>query len=115
MAPQSVARGALQSGDRAAAGMPDRAKMHVWRQQPATGSHLPLEDTVSPFAVSPDFAATRMGRGFAGGLSCQAPSEGDQPFASSPFAHPIPQTHRRASGDLFSASLEFTPLPVRRC
>jgi hypothetical protein len=27
------------------------------------------------------------------------------PFASSPFAHPIPQNHRRASGDLFSAFL----------
>jgi len=25
------------------------------------------------------------------------------------FAHPIPQTHRRASGDLFSASLTFIP------
>jgi len=46
-----------------------------------------------------------MGRGFASGLPCQAPSEGDQPFASSPFAHPIPQSHRRASEDLFSASL----------
>jgi hypothetical protein len=45
------------------------------------------------------------GTGFAGGLACQAPSEGGQPFASSPFAHPIPQSHRRASGDLFSGSL----------
>ena len=44
-------------------------------------------------------------RVFAGGLSCQAPSEGDQPFASSPLAHPIPQSRRRASGDLFSGSL----------
>jgi hypothetical protein len=58
MAPQSVARGALQSGDRAAAGMPDRAKVYMGRQQPATESHLPLEDTASPFAVSPDFTAT---------------------------------------------------------
>ena len=58
MAPQSVARGALQSGDRAAAGMPDRAKVYMGRQQPATGSHLPLEDTASPFAVPPDFTAT---------------------------------------------------------
>jgi hypothetical protein len=55
--------------------------------------------------MSTDFTATRMGRGFAGGLPCQAPSEGDQPFASSPFAHPIPQSRRRASGDLFSGSL----------
>jgi hypothetical protein len=105
MAPQSVARGAPRSGDRAASGMPERAKVLLGCQQPATGSHLPSEDTAPPCAVSPDFAATLMGRGFASGLPCQAPSEGDQPFASSPFAHPIPQTHRRASGDLFSASL----------
>jgi uncharacterized glyoxalase superfamily protein PhnB len=50
-----------------------------------------------------------MGRGFASGLRCQAPSEGDQPFASSPFAHPIPQSRRRASGDLFRASLGSVP------
>ena len=105
MAPQSVARGAPRSGDRAAAGMPDRAKVMLGRQQPATGSHLPLEETASPYAVSPDFTATQWGRGFASGLSCQAPSEGDQPFASSPFVHPIPQSRRRASGDLFRASL----------
>ena len=45
------------------------------------------------------------GQGFAGGLPCQAPSEGDQPFASSPFAHPIPHSRRRASRDSFSGSL----------
>jgi hypothetical protein len=59
----------------------------------------------SALAVAPDFTVTRMGRGFAGGLPCQAPSEGGQPFASSPFAHPIPQSRRRASGDLFSGPL----------
>ena len=105
MAPQSVARGAPRSGDRAAAGMPDRIKVYVGRPQPATGSHLPSEETAPPFAVSPDFAATLMGRGFASGLPCQAPDEGDQPFASLPFAHPIPKSHRRASGDLFGGSL----------
>ena len=36
-------------------------------------------------------AATHMGRGFTGHLLCQAPSEGDQPFA-----HLILQSHRRA-------------------
>ena len=41
--------------------------------------------------MSARFYHNPMGRGFAGGLPCQAPSEGDQPFASSPFAHPIPQ------------------------
>jgi hypothetical protein len=79
MAPRSVARGVPRSGDRAAAGMPDRVKVHVGCQQPATGSHLPLEDTALPVAVSPDVTATRMGRGFAGGLPCQAPSEGERP------------------------------------
>jgi hypothetical protein len=77
------------------------------------GASIPLrgriflsEDTAPPCAVSPDFTATLMGRGFASGLPCQAPSEGGQPFASSPFAHPIPQSRRRARGDLFSASLD---------
>ena len=34
------------------------------------------------------------------------------PFASPPFAHSIPQSHRRASGDLFSASLDKRPAPL---
>ena len=58
MAPRRVARGAPRSGDWAAAGMPDRARVYMGRPQPATGSHLPLEDTASPCAVSPDFTAT---------------------------------------------------------
>jgi hypothetical protein len=56
----------------------DRALVLLGRRHPATGSHLPLEDTAPPYAVS---------------------------FASSPFAHPILQTRRRASEDLFRASL----------
>ena len=55
--------------------------------------------------MSTRFYRNPVGRGFAGGVPCQARSEGDQPFASSPFAHPIPQSRRRASGDLFSGSL----------
>jgi hypothetical protein len=55
-----------------------------------------MEGTAPPSAVAPDFTPTQMGRGFAGGLLCQAPSEGDRPFPSSPFAHPIPQSRRRA-------------------
>ena len=81
-------------------------KLHR-RQQPATRSHFPLEDTAPAFRGLPDFNATRMGRGFAGSLLCQAPCEGHRPFASSPFAHSISQSRRRASGDLFSASLEL--------
>ena len=78
MAPQIGARGALRSGDRAAAEMLERAKIYMGRQQPATGSNLPSEDIAPPCAVAP--------------------------FASSPFAHPISQSHHRASEDLFSAS-----------
>ena len=55
--------------------------------------------------MSTRFYRNPMGWGFARGLPCQAPSEGDQPFASPPFAQPIPQGRRRASGDLFSGSL----------
>jgi hypothetical protein len=57
----------------------DRATVLLGRRHPATGSHLPSEETAPPYAVAP--------------------------FASSPFAHLIPQSHRRASGDLFRASL----------
>jgi hypothetical protein len=99
MAPQSVARGAPRSGDRAAAGMPERAKVYMGRQQPATGSHLPLEETAPPCAVSPDFTATLMGRGFASGLPCQAPSEGGSTirvvaFRASHPAKPPPRQRR---------------------
>ena len=45
------------------------------------------------------------GTGLCRRSALSAPSEGDQPFASSPFAYPIPQSRRRASGDLFSGSL----------
>jgi hypothetical protein len=68
--------------------------------------------SATPWA--PDFAPTRMGRGFASDLPCQAPSEGDQPFVSLPFAHPIPQSRRRESGDLFSASLNAEQIVVSR-
>ena len=47
-------------------------------------------------AMSTRFYRNPVRRGFGRGLPCQAPSEGDQPFASSPFAHPIPQSRRRA-------------------
>src|SRR5690348_95787 len=53
-----------------------RDYISLGRSHPATGSHLPSEGTALPSAVAPDFTATRMGRGFAGGLPCQAPSEG---------------------------------------
>jgi hypothetical protein len=76
MAPQSVVRGAPRSGDRAAAGMPDRAEVYMGRQQPTTGSHLPLEDTAPPYAVSHDFTATPMGQGFANGLCYQVLAKG---------------------------------------
>jgi hypothetical protein len=48
MAPQSVARGAPRSGDRAASGMPERAKVYMGRQQPATGSHLLWKTLLRP-------------------------------------------------------------------
>ena len=89
MAPRSVARGTPRSGDRAAEGCQDRASVLSGRLHPAAGSHLPSEDTAPPCAVVP--------------------------FASSPFAHPIPQSRRRASGDLFSASLEAWNGRIKRC
>ena len=105
MAPRSVARGVPRSGDRAAEGMPGRAKIYILAPTARYGVASSSGRYCFALRGLPDFNATRMGRGFAGGQSCQAPREGDWPFASSPFAHPIPQSRRRASGDLFSASL----------
>src|SRR5690348_5816821 len=53
---------------------------------PATGSHLPSEETAPPSAVAP--------------------------FASSPFAHSIPQSRRRAYHDLLRGSLSMPILRV---
>ncbi|HEX8874080.1 MAG TPA: hypothetical protein VF780_05590, partial [Nitrosospira sp.] len=58
VAPQSVARGAPRSGDRAAAGMPGRAYGTLVRPHPAAGSHhsaslrlapRPKNRTLNPF------------------------------------------------------------------
>ena len=125
--PQSVARGALRSRDRAAAGMP---RPHCWgAPHSASGSHLPVEDTAPPCAVATRSAgrgtreagSTRVGDATTALMDDRAahpatgshlPSEATAPpfavaFASSPFAHPIPQSRRRASGDLFSGSLRL--------
>jgi hypothetical protein len=59
---------AARSGDRAAVDA-ERDYISLGRSHSATGSHLPSEGTAPPFAVA---------------------------FASSPFAHPIPQSRRRA-------------------
>src|SRR5687768_13807211 len=72
-------------------GCRDRGRLH-----PASGSDLPSEGIAPPFAVAARFCSNPMRRAFAGDLLCQAPSEGNQPFASSPFAHLIPQNPRRA-------------------
>ncbi len=58
-------------------GRRDRDYMSLGRSHPATGSHLPMEDTTPPYAVVPDFAATRRDRALQAVLLCQAPSEGD--------------------------------------
>ncbi|SES99918.1 hypothetical protein SAMN05216412_102459 [Nitrosospira multiformis] len=68
-APKALAEGPARR-DRAASGCNDRAKPTLDRQHPASRSHLPSEDT--------------------------APLSTVAPFASSPFAHLIPQSHRRA-------------------
>ena len=108
MAPQNVARGAPQSGDRAAAGMPGRAKVHVGASanSPLRGRIFVWKALLRPSRSRPILPQPGWDGGFAGGLLCQAPGEGDQPFGSSPFAHPIPQSPCRVSGDLFRDSLK---------
>jgi len=44
---------------------------------------------------TPHFAATRMGRGFPGGLLCRSACQGGLPLAAPRFAHPIPESQRR--------------------
>jgi len=55
VAPQSLARGALQSGDRAAAGLPDRAKVHVGANSPLRGRIFLWKTLLRPSLVSPAF------------------------------------------------------------
>ena len=81
--PRTLPEGSREAGIEQRRGCQDRAKNLLGHLHPATASHLPLEDTALPFAVAP--------------------------FASSPFAHPIPLSRRRASGDLFSGSLKKKP------
>jgi hypothetical protein len=50
-APERGPRGPACSGDRAAAGMQETAQGYCWGLQPATGPHLPSEETAPPFAV----------------------------------------------------------------
>src|SRR5574340_1649469 len=50
--PRASPEGTPRRGDRAAAGMPGRAYGTLGCPHPATGSHLPAEDTAPPFAVA---------------------------------------------------------------
>jgi hypothetical protein len=125
-APQSAAQGAPQSGDRAAAGMPDRAKNCRGAYSPLRGRIFLRKKLLRPSRCAPErrprgpakrdraAAGCQIARRIVGALTARygvASSFGRHCsalrglFASSPFAHPIPQSRRRASGDLFRASL----------
>lgn len=79
--PKALAEGPAKR-DRPASGCNDRAKSNLGRQHPASRSHLPSEDTAPLSAIAP--------------------------FASSPFAHLIPQSCRRACEGLFNGSLRIS-------
>ncbi len=49
---------------------------------------------------TPQFAATRMGRGFPGGLLCRSACQGEWPLAAPRFAHTIPESRRRGHAGL---------------
>jgi hypothetical protein len=68
VATRSAGRGTREAGS-TRVGDVTTALMDDWAVHPAAGSHLPSEDTAPPFAVA---------------------------FPSSPFAHFIPQSRRRA-------------------
>ena len=56
------------------------------------------------------FRANPKGRVFPGGLFCREARQGDQPLASLPFAHPIPERERRNPVEFFNSLL----MPCRR-
>jgi hypothetical protein len=94
-APQSVARGALGSRDRAAAGMP---RPHCWgARHSASGSHLPVEDTAPPCAV----ATRSAGRGTREAGSTRV-GDATTALMDDRAAHPIPQS-RVAPAEICSA------------
>ena len=52
------------------------------------------------------FRANPKGRVFPGGLFCREARQGDQPLASLPFAHPIPESLRRNPVESFNSLLD---------
>jgi hypothetical protein len=52
-APERSLRGPAKRGSGSGGDAGDRARILSGRLQPATGSHLPLEETAPPFAVRP--------------------------------------------------------------
>jgi hypothetical protein len=77
VAPRSVAEGPCSAGIGSVGDAPTA-------QGIMKGAHIPLRGRIflwkkllCPSAVVPDFTATRVGQGFACGLRCQAPREGD--------------------------------------
>jgi hypothetical protein len=56
---------------------------------------------------TPQFAATRMGRGFPGGLLCRSACQGEWPLAAPRFAHSIPESRRRGHAGLNQRFLDI--------
>ena len=130
--PKRRPRGPAERGS-GSVGYRDRVCDTLGRPHPATGSHLPLEDTARPFAVATRSAgrgtreagSTHVGDAATALMDDWAvhpaagwhlPSEDTAPpfavapFASSPFAHPIPQSRRRARAGFIQRFLKYSVL-----
>jgi hypothetical protein len=63
---------------------------------------------------TPQFAATRMGQGFPGGLLCRSACQGEWPLAASRFAHSIPESRRRGHAGLNQRFLDILASCIAR-
>jgi hypothetical protein len=102
--------------DRAAAGLSDRATCVGAPYSPLRGRIFLQKTLLRPARSRPILPQPGWDRALRPVCLVRLLAKGVAPFASSPFVHPIPQSHCRTRGDLFIGSLGDTLSSVsRRC
>ena len=84
-----------------------RDYISLGRSHPATGSHLPSEDTALPYAVAPDFTATQAGRRLRAACFVRLLAKG--------IAHSLRRLSRIPSRKTAVASAGFVQRFLTRC